>query len=235
MRLICMRCNHRWRTRTHNLPSICPKCKSTAWDKFLDSDEVSDLLNDRCRKIIKMSANVDYCTMAPTLLLTVMVAFAEAEKIATVGDKSSFANARIALGHLDIINQLVIAKVIPEELFRICWRLGESYLRDANVPTENAGTTESEYKQKIVNNWSESTLSDLTFVGAEVVVPDLDRIDILAKDNDGRDVLVELKKGAKDGYRQLRAYGFFYENPRLINVSEEPVKRPKEGIEYRIF
>lgn len=234
MKLTCMRCNHRWETRTHSTPSVCPKCKSTVWDKPLNSSEVSELLNERCRGIIAASTNVDYCTMAPTLLLTVMVAFAEAEKAAAAGG-GSFANAKPALGHLDIIKQLVVAKVIPEELYGICWRLSESYIRDAGTPTKNTNPTENEYKQKIVNNWNVSILSDLTLAGVEVVLPDLDCIDILAKDSDGRDVIVELKKGAKDGYRQLRAYGFFYENPRLINVSEEPVKSPKQGIEYRIF
>ena len=180
-----------------------------------------------------MADHVDYCTMAPQLLLTVMVAFAEAEKVASID--RTFDNARLAINNLDIVKQLVVKKVIPEELYMICCRLGESYMRDTMLDAKDKNTTENEYKQNIINNWSESPLSDLVFVDDEVVLPDLDRIDILAKDNDDRDVIVELKKGAKDGYRQLRAYGFFYNNPRLINVSEELVTRPKKGIEYRTF
>lgn len=139
MRLVCNRCNHRWTTRTEKHPSICPRCKSKKWDEPLCSSEISDLLNERCRAVVQRAGNVDYCTMNPQLLLTVMVAFAEAEKLSK--ENRTIDNAILAIDKLDIIKHLVIANVLPEELYMICWRLGESYLRDATLKTEGKKTS----------------------------------------------------------------------------------------------
>ena len=32
----CERCKHKWITRTGEIPTVCPKCKSPYWDKPLN-------------------------------------------------------------------------------------------------------------------------------------------------------------------------------------------------------
>ena len=65
---------------------------------------------------------------------------------------------------------------------------------------------------------------------------DNDRIDIYAKcKTTHRDVIIEIKMGAKSAHKQLRSYAWEFDEPILINLSEKPVKTQREGIVYLTF
>lgn len=93
--------------------------------------------------------------------------------------------------------------------------------------------SESHYHDHIVNNFS-THFPPYEFINNEVVTSDgADRIDILAKCKEtGRDVIIELKLGGKSAHKQLRSYAYEFENPILINVSEDEVGNKRDGITY---
>lgn len=96
--------------------------------------------------------------------------------------------------------------------------------------------SEAKYHQAIVSNFKDY-FQEYTLAGSEVTTDDgADRIDILAKcDKTGRDVIIELKIGGKSAHKQLRSYAFEFENPILINVSEDDVKNKRDGITYLTY
>lgn len=96
--------------------------------------------------------------------------------------------------------------------------------------------SESNYHKTIVNNFN-NYFQDYTLIGNEVLTDDgADRIDILAKcNNTGRDVIIELKVGNRSAHKQLRSYAYEFENPILINLSEEDVKNKRDGITYLTY
>lgn len=83
----------------------------------------------------------------------------------------------------------------------------------------------------------DSLLPEYEFVGSEVRTTDMaDRIDILAKCKDtNRDVIIELKTGKKSAHKQLRSYAYEFDNPILVNISEEEVINKRDGIKYLTF
>lgn len=94
---------------------------------------------------------------------------------------------------------------------------------------------ESDYQNKIVANF-EKIFPKYKFVKTEHVLSNFGRIDILAKDNEsGRDVVIELKTGAKSPTPQLLAYGAFFKNPILIGITEEQLSHKNDGILFYNF
>ena len=76
------------------------------------------------------------------------------------------------------------------------------------------------YYQKIIVESFESIFPDFLYVGNEVPIPPVGRIDILAKDKKTtRDVIIELKVDDKNPAQQLLAYATAYKNPILIGIS----------------
>lgn len=135
MKLTCKRCNHRWKTKGDTAPAICPRCKSKKYDTIKSEKEVTEDLNELCDSIIRSAEHLDYCTMSPKLLLTVMVAFSKAEKAFT--NDSSAKGLGVALNNLEVIERLVISKILPEEIYMVCNRVAESYFRDFMAQEEN--------------------------------------------------------------------------------------------------
>lgn len=99
-----------------------------------------------------------------------------------------------------------------------------------------SGKSEFNYHKAIVDNFNDY-FQDYTIIGNEVVTDDgADRIDILAKCNKtGRDVIIELKIGGKSAHKQLRSYAYEFENPILINLSEDDVNNKRDGITYLTY
>lgn len=78
---------------------------------------------------------------------------------------------------------------------------------------------EKTFQKKIIGSF-DSIFPDFTYVGNEVPVPNVGRIDILAKEKaSGRDVIIELKVDDKNPTRQLLAYATAYNDPILVGVS----------------
>lgn len=96
---------------------------------------------------------------------------------------------------------------------------------------------EKDYQGLLIERFS-SAFPYLDFVASEVRPSDddRDRIDILAKTKDNnRDVIIELKLGKRSAHKQLRSYAYGFNDPILINVSEEDVDNKRDGIIYKTF
>ena len=78
--------------------------------------------------------------------------------------------------------------------------------------------TEKEMQNYIVNNFNK-IFPDMEYIGKEVIISGIGRIDILAKKNN-RYVIMELKCENKNPNIQLIAYSSYYENPILIGITE---------------
>lgn len=102
---------------------------------------------------------------------------------------------------------------------------------------ERSQITEKDLEQELIKKWDSTILSDkYVFIKSQYSLPDQDLMDIYAKTIEGEQpVIIELKKGNKNGYRQLRSYAVFFDNPILINISEKPVVKKKKGIIYYLF
>jgi len=98
------------------------------------------------------------------------------------------------------------------------------------------GTSEKDYHDELCTSFGKY-LPDLTFIDREVQidVDDRDRLDILAESKDGRPVIIELKLGKKSAHKQLRSYAVGFENPILINISEELPPNRRSDINYMTF
>lgn len=97
--------------------------------------------------------------------------------------------------------------------------------------------SEKKYHGKLID-FFDSAFPYLEFIGSEVRPhdDDRDRIDILAKCKEtGRYAIIELKLGNKSAHKQLRSYAYGFEDPILINVSEDDVTTKREGIIYTTF
>lgn len=113
--------------------------------------------------------------------------------------------------------------------------LASMHMSDAN--RRGGKISEKKYHGKLID-FFDSAFPYLEFIGSEIRPhdDDRDRIDILAKCKEsGRDAIIELKLGNKSAHKQLRSYAYGFEDPILINVSEDDVKTKREGIIYTTF
>ena len=98
--------------------------------------------------------------------------------------------------------------------------------------------TEKDYQNEVSFKFLASTFPQYNIKAAEMKISqsDNDRIDIYAKcKTTHRDVIIEIKMGAKSAHKQLRSYAWEFDEPILINLSEKPVKTQREGIVYLTF
>lgn len=98
----------------------------------------------------------------------------------------------------------------------------------------NVGSKQPEkiFKRYIVSNFKR-IFRGYTLISEEYKLPDGDRIDLLAEETKtGRDVVIEIKPKPVSAHKQLRSYGYYFENPILINVTPSPVKSKADGIKY---
>jgi hypothetical protein len=83
--------------------------------------------------------------------------------------------------------------------------------------------TEKMYQNCIISYFP-NIFKNFEYIGNEVDVTGVGRIDILAKEKfSHRPVIIELKLGAKNPNKQLIAYGSKYNNPILIGITEIPI------------
>lgn len=106
------------------------------------------------------------------------------------------------------------------------------YLTNLALNAIDRKAPELEIHKKVVLEFG--TLFPLyTFIKSEYVLPDGDKVDILAKEKTtGRDVIIELKAVNKSAHKQLRSYAVHFKNPILINVTPGKVKNKVKGIMY---
>jgi len=94
------------------------------------------------------------------------------------------------------------------------------------------------FKKKVLSNFKE-IFPNYTFIQCEYILPDGDRVDILARSNDllPVDVIIELKPYNKSAHKQLRSYATNFANPILINLTPGEVKESLkvDGITYINF
>jgi len=111
--------------------------------------------------------------------------------------------------------------------------LAECRFRDISKKIK---TSERDYHDELCTSF-DKYLPELTFIDREVQIDidDRDRLDILAESKDGRPVIIELKLGNKSAHKQLRSYAVGFENPILINISEELPPNRRSDINYMTF
>lgn len=130
--------------------------------------------------------------------------------------------------------------IIPNSIvgkLRLYVQLGLASMRMSEVKDKNHQKSEKIYHSKLIDMF-DIAFPYFDFIGSEVRPhdEDRDRIDILAKCKDSdRHAIIELKVGNKSGHKQLRSYAHGFNNPILINISEEEVKTKRDGIIYKTF
>ena len=78
--------------------------------------------------------------------------------------------------------------------------------------------------------------NNYVFVASEKKLNDGYKIDIFAKTKDSnRPVIIELKIKNKSGRKQLRSYATHFDNPILINISEDYPSNITEDIIYLTY
>ena len=94
--------------------------------------------------------------------------------------------------------------------------------------------SENFYQNKIINNFNNIEIfNNYVFIESEKKLNDGDKIDIFAKTKDNnRSIIIELKIKNKSGRKQLRSYATHFENPILINISEEYPSNITDDIIY---
>jgi len=102
----------------------------------------------------------------------------------------------------------------------ICESIAKEYL--AIQKEEKKWIPESEYQKELERNFNKY-FPDYILLKNRKISSWI--CDILAKDMDGRDIIIELKIKSFNAKRQLLAYGSDFNNPILINISELPVKQ----------
>lgn len=116
---------------------------------------------------------------------------------------------------------------------------GDCLYRWAKNHTARSKPTEQHYRNAVVGSFSTIIpFQDYELAGIEVALSDndRDRIDILARCiESNRDVIIELKLGSKSAHKQLRSYAVHYDNPIMINVTENTVKNQRHDIKYFTF
>lgn len=104
-------------------------------------------------------------------------------------------------------------------------------------PQKETLNSEKYYQNKIIDNFNNIEIfNNYIFIENEKKLNDGDKIDIFAKtkDND-RPIIIELKIKNKSGRKQLRSYATHFENPILINISEEYPCNITEDIIYLTY
>ncbi len=104
-------------------------------------------------------------------------------------------------------------------------------------PQKETLNSERYYQNKIIDNFNNIEIfNNYIFIENEKKLNDGDKIDIFAKtkDND-RPIIIELKIKNKSGRKQLRSYATHFENPILINISEEYPCNITEDIIYLTY
>lgn len=95
--------------------------------------------------------------------------------------------------------------------------------------------TEKQMQQEIIENF-DKLFPKYTFIKKEYGVPS-GRIDILAKDNEGKDIIIELKLHNKNPNRQLLDYQNYFDNAVLIGITQNKLgeKIKRDNIIYYIY
>ena len=97
---------------------------------------------------------------------------------------------------------------------------------------KNIYFSEKELKKSIIKHF-EFLFPKYKYIGTEISVNKIGKIDILAKDKKSkRDVIIELKKDKDNPNMQLIAYGSAYNTPILIWITNMDSKNYIEGITY---
>lgn len=114
------------------------------------------------------------------------------------------------------------------------------YLRDMismnRVLPCNSGK-ERNYEEKklhdyIVDNFN-IIFPDYRFIGSEVVIENIGRIDILGEEKTtNRKIIMEIKVGGHNPNSQLYAYGAHYNNPILVGVVDDSFSNRLDSIVY---
>ncbi len=226
---VCFKCGHSWEQRNSFPPKMCPKCKTRKWNP-----EIADGRLETIREsLIVLKDSFDKSETANPFVMNVVF---ELELIAS--DKSSIDKIPLIIELIYLCRDIIPLKGSSNRgIYHTLTRLAEAHIYDLSVVLR--GDSKSPYKEsdledKLIKNWDSIDVLDCyNFVDNQYKLPDLDLIDVLAKEKTtGRDVIIELKKGNKNGYKQLRAYSYFFKNPILVNISEYPVISKKEGIVY---
>nr|DAQ26558.1 MAG TPA: putative nuclease [Ackermannviridae sp.] len=106
----------------------------------------------------------------------------------------------------------------------------EIYYHNQTDRKENI--TEKQIQDYIIQNFN-TIFPNYIFVGKEVCVNKIGKIDILAKDKEtNRDVIIEIKKGEQNPNKQLLAYAKGYDNPILIGITNMDKKFYLDNIKY---
>ena len=97
--------------------------------------------------------------------------------------------------------------------------------------------SEKFYQNKIIDNFNNIEIfKNYIFIENEKKLNDGDKIDIFAKTKDNnRPIIIELKIKNKSGRKQLRSYATHFDNPILINISEEYPSNITEDIIYLTY
>lgn len=92
--------------------------------------------------------------------------------------------------------------------------------------------SEKQIQDYIIQNFNK-IFPNYIFVGKEVCVNKIGKIDILAKDKKSkRDVIIEIKKGEQNPNKQLLAYAKGYDNPILVGITNMCGDLYLKGINY---
>ena len=110
------------------------------------------------------------------------------------------------------------------------------YSTHTEIEIENS-ISEKTYQNNIIENFSNIKMfNNYIFVESEKKLNDGDKIDIFAKTKDSnRPVIIELKIKNKSGRKQLRSYATHFDNPILINISEDYPCNITEDIIYLTY
>ena len=146
-------------------------------------------------------------------------------------EKATFEEFFIAVSTIKIYAQREFLKALRDEVQKFSLKFGseaitllcdsitaEMVLPCSNVPEKTL--SESDYKKYIVKNFSH-LFPSYQYVGQEIEVEGIGRIDILAKHKEtNQAVIIELKISNFNPNKQLIAYGSKYNNPILIGITE---------------
>lgn len=139
----------------------------------------------------------------------------------------------------EMANESLCASLPESDMYKLMTyvQVGLASMKSSECLHSESSKSEKNYHGKLVD-FFDTAFPYLEFIASEVRPhdDDRDRIDILAKCKDtGRDAIIELKLGSKSAHKQLRSYSYGFDNPILINVSEEEVRVKREGIIYTTF
>jgi hypothetical protein len=141
---------------------------------------------------------------------------------------SVFDLIKIIREYIDVYGKENIEEI--EDLFEIyVFHYEKKYQR------KHSETSEVNYKKEIIKNFS-ILFPKYRYIGSEVVVKGIGRIDILAEEIETkRPVIIELKMGSKNPIKQLLAYSHDYVNPILIGITEITLDSKTDIIKYLTY